>query len=87
MGMTRRWSVLVVALALAAGCTEVLRVPPPTDDTAGAAGAPGSGYAIATPASGGGLVGGSGLAARPAPPRARARAAAEAAHPSAAWAR
>ena len=66
--MTRSGSALVVALALAAGCTEALRVPPPTDATAGAAGAPGSGaagYAIATPPMGGGLVSGSGAAASP----------------------
>ena len=61
MGMTRSGFALVV-LTLA-GCTETLRVPPPTDDTAGAAGAAGSGYAIATPSSGGGLVSGSGAAA------------------------
>jgi uncharacterized membrane protein len=59
--MKRRSFALLVALALA-GCSETLRVPPPTGDTTGAAGASPTGYPTGPATTGGGLVGGSGVA-------------------------
>jgi hypothetical protein len=64
--MKRRFSALLVALALA-GCKETLRVLPPTDTagTAGSSGSSSTGYPTGPAATGGGLVAGMGVAAAP----------------------
>jgi hypothetical protein len=61
------FSLCFAATALV-GCTETLRVPPPTGSTSGAAGASATGYAVLPASAGGGLASGAAAASGPGGP-------------------